>query len=697
MSNIPGSNTSNSDFISPHDPTVTATYGSKGSLLRYANEIGVSKLFIKQDEGITTNWALVGPGGSAPLGDPNTLAFFDGGGNLDSETKFSLEEVNAQFAFGNRLAGGLITAGGNSTLAFGIVNAGTLNSSGQGSIAFGTASVAGALVTSTGIGSFAMGSTLGLAASGFVAQIRAVNSGAVAMGRAAVQGPIGAGSAIMESLGQGSFTLGYVESGATMRSNGFGSFVMGASDGQGFAAPLMLADHNGCFALGIATNVNGGTTASLVQAGDSGVGNARACFVMGHAAGGGIVRAIGKSSFAFGGADTLSLGAATCTVEATGQSAFAFGRVTSPNSTINASGTSSYAGGNAATAGVINSAGIASFAFGRVADLGSNILSISSGSFAAGFADAAGDVLASGAGSVALGRSTGAAATIASGGLGSLASGFVDTGVMLITGSGSVVHGSVVTSSNITNVGNGSFAVGRLEATSLITLSGNGSLALGSLVAGSTLTVSGDGSLGGGRLEAASTMTVSGNGSLAWGISHTVSSDYSLTVGQTNINSSFACIIGGRFANGAGFTPASWVDTDPMFLLGNGTGVGTEANGFRVDKDARVTTTSSQVNAGNRVVSGGAVVASARTDNMLLADTSLAPVVVNLPAGEDGLEFIIKDGQFNAAANPITINASVGQVETNAGFAASDTIVTNGGMRWYRFFGSIWYLIARLD
>ena len=64
----------------------------------------------------------------------------------------------------------------------------------------------------------------------------------------------------------------------------------------------------------------------------------------------------------------------------------------------------------------------------------------------------------------------------------------------------------------------------------------------------------------------------SGQGAISFGDGDTGSGVNSVTFGLGNANSSYSAIVGGRYATLSGSSTGSWVSTDPVFVLGNGTG-----------------------------------------------------------------------------------------------------------------------------
>lgn len=130
--------------------------------------------------------------------------------------------------------------------------------------------------------------------------------------------------------------------------------------------------------------------------------------------------------------------------------------------------------------------------------------------------------------------------------------------------------------------GTGSLTIG---AGSTITASGIGAFAHGSSSSG-IITASGDGSYAGGFSGTPSFPLVSsGIASFAQGNGSTTSGDYSTSFGLGNNNSSYSSLAIGKFADSSG-TPGSWVNTDPVFVIGNGTNYGGSShNIFKIRKD----------------------------------------------------------------------------------------------------------------
>ncbi|MFC0603134.1 tail fiber domain-containing protein [Winogradskyella pulchriflava] len=81
--------------------------------------------------------------------------------------------------------------------------------------------------------------------------------------------------------------------------------------------------------------------------------------------------------------------------------------------------------------------------------------------------------------------------------------------------------------------------------------------------------------------------TASGNSSIAMGSSTTASGDYSTAMGQSTKSESYASTSIGHYNIGGG-NPTSWIETDPLFEIGNGT-FSSSANALTVLKNGNTT------------------------------------------------------------------------------------------------------------
>lgn len=251
---------------------------------------------------------------------------------------------------------------------------------------------------------------------------------------------------------------------------------------------------------------------------------------------------------------------------------------------------------------------------------GGTITASDRGAMARGSVDE-GSILASSSGSLAQGRAISLSGAIEATQIGAIASGYVeDSGQLLSQGSGSLALGFV----------NGlSSAINAQEA---------GAIAAGRSLTGFQLLAAGFGSL---ALGEASTGEAKADGTGSIILTNTrgdVGGDSSMGIGEGINNNAYASLALGRYNIPAG-TPNSWVATEHALVIGNGTGVGAEADAFKVDKDGRVTQTASVRNTAVRLATGNVTV-DARTDYTIIIDDATAGAkTIQLPPAEDGLEF----------------------------------------------------------
>jgi hypothetical protein len=415
------------------------------------------------------------------------------------------------------------------------------------------------------------------------------------------------------------------------------------------------------------------------------------------------IHSSGVGSFASGnasaGGQILSVGLATF---ATG---FVYGYDTTNHlpSRLMSAGNGSFANGfilcsTDAFHGDILSVGIGSIASGMVEN-NANITSIGTGALAGGTAQGDGvnpltapsQIQALGAGSIAYGTANLGAQILASA-IGSVAMGFAGNGLGQLTsyGTGAFAMGAVGTSASnnstlLSAVGIGSFAFGSVDGNNSQMLANNyGSFALGTVLSGFLITSSGISSFAGGHTLIGS-VTAAGRCSFAYGDDLNNTADLATTFGLGNHVDSYGSLVVGRYASSFGFTAAAWVATDPLIIAGNGTGFGTEANAYRLDKDGKITETAA-IKVPVRAIAGNAV-ASARTDRkFILNDGSAGAYTLTLPAGEEGLYY----GFGSAAANtshwtltPVGIDTVDGSI-TTIGVGG----VANGG---FIFHAGVWY------
>ncbi|MEO5646636.1 MAG: tail fiber domain-containing protein [Candidatus Paceibacterota bacterium] len=92
-----------------------------------------------------------------------------------------------------------------------------------------------------------------------------------------------------------------------------------------------------------------------------------------------------------------------------------------------------------------------------------------------------------------------------------------------------------------------------------------------------------------------------GNYSTAFGRDTTASGQNSAAFGFNTTAASLASVAIGRYNVGGG-SATTWTGTDPLFEIGNGTGVGTEANAFTILKNGKTTMSTTNIPTGNFVV-----------------------------------------------------------------------------------------------
>ncbi len=610
-------------------------------------------------------------GGSAVVGDPNTLAYFDNAGNIaDNLTATFDGSINAMTlgitsggavvqatgvgsrAFGRSSTSGSIVASGRGAIAQGNVVTGTINAGATGAIASGNVAGGAGAITANSLGAIAVGevndgtilsggvgSIANGQADGAASQIAAQSIAAKAFGHAT------AGGTITASGGEASMAFGSATITAAIVSDHVGSIARGSATDAGSSisaqgdaseaagdvdsAGVILADDIGAKALGYSSGA--GSTISADN---------RGAIAQGSATGGGKIQATAIGAKASGNSSSTSNGNV-----ASGIGSLAQGNSVGTSDII-ASGTGSIASGNATSnGGQIVATSNGSVATGAINNDQSNIFSNSVGSYASGFCSQSGTIASQGLGSIAFGQANGPGSQVLADNSGSIAVGFADAGAVLHSG------------------GIGSFAQGNAVA--------------------ANITASGDGSFAGGSSVTVGAIIASGIASMARGSKVTVSGDYASALGVGHNNSSYASLNIGRYSLPTAFTPGAWVATEPVLVVGNGTGVGTEADAYRLDKDGRQTTTAAHIDKIRVIV--GTDTLSARTDFKAICNAGAGAFNLNLPAGVEGLNFVI--GAAAANVGVFTIVANGGDVlDTNIQtiFNASEPVpITFTGGTWY--------------
>ncbi len=152
---------------------------------------------------------------------------------------------------------------------------------------------------------------------------------------------------------------------------------------------------------------------------------------------------------------------------------------------------------------------------------------------------------------------------------------------------GATGFASIAMGSNTTASGDNSLAIGSSAAAS-----GLASSALGynTTASGTTSTAMGFSARASGETSTAmgNTTKASGANSTAMGYDTKASGDYSTAIGRITIASSYGSLAIGRYNLGGG-NATSWVPTDRLFEIGNGTGTNNKSNAFTVFKNGNAT------------------------------------------------------------------------------------------------------------
>ena len=597
------------------------------------------------------NEITINAGGGTPTGLPNTVGFFNAVGNLSSNASFAYDELTGGLISGAASLGGSFAATAQGSFASGQAsNSGFISAQGLGSKAFGLADGPASTIETQQDGSIAAGQSTA------AATIRATQPGCMAMGWAS------GGSAVIDAVEFASFARG-IAANALIQARSQGSMASGYAAGAGTLRAGNTVDPANSLGAHAFGYVNGGGS---IESGDLG------SMIFGTALSGGLIQVGGFSlgsnqgSFAHGFAfDSGQIVVQDALIGVSGASAggqaFTSGVVAARNS-------ASFVYGNADDSATLQTRGLASVAFGYATGTGSVLETLGTGSFACGFADAGSTLRAGGEASHAIGYSTNGA-VISATGIGSSAGGYGGNASSSITASGNASTARGFSSgANIEALAAGAFAHGRASASGGLTASGLGSFAIGNSTTGP--------------------VQASGTSSFAHGDDVVVAADYGFATGIGHANDSYLSMMLGRFAS-TGYNAGAWIATDPLFIAGNGTSSVARADAFRIDKDGKMTTTAAQRHTACRSVSADTTL-SARTDRSLFVDTAtaVANVTVTFPAGEDGLEFFVKDSGGNAAVNNV-IFAATG-LDT---IEASANITNNRGTRHFQFFGGVWYIM----
>lgn len=405
-------------------------------------------------------------------------------------------------------------------------NSGDLASTQAGSFTNSTQSVA---LTTTSLGTSSGAGSIVAGDQGAASTLSATAAGAMARGSVANGGSIA-------SSAKGAIAQGRAEvASASISVSAAGAIAQGFVDGSGGGTIEALA-------AGIASGrINAGGTVSSGSPGGiaSGRVNSGGTIITDPNTHGNV--AIG---FVSNGGDILS--------GASGSGAFARGRA--DLGIIEATAGGAHASGILVddASNRITASGSASFAHASVSGTGSVAHATGEASTVVGVATNGGELAASATGAIAIGYASG-------------------VGVQLQA------------------IGQGAMALGATDSSSNITADGKGSLAHGYATgSGKSISTEGDGAYAGGYTNSGA-VDAAGDGSFAHGDNITVSGDFAATFGVGNTNPSYGSLVIGRYADVTGI-PGAWQSTDDLFVVGIGTGTGSEANGFRILKDGRTFT-----------------------------------------------------------------------------------------------------------
>jgi hypothetical protein len=690
------------DMADSIDPRVTPVNAPKGTLYRYIPRVGAAEALQKQDNGSSTNWTVVG-GGGTPTGPANSLAFFDGTGTLigdgvkavfDPLTSYMSVVARADFASGVTVAGpaafvhayldnaasidasgsgcfvsgffnqGSVNASTNGAVVFGATAAGSLVSAGTATFVSGFAQGSGAMISATGFGAAAFG-WADIAAAGALPEISAQGPGSMAHGKTRVDGAIIASSNGSHAGGYAAGNLGFK---AYVRAVGVASFAHGWA---GSNSAIIEASERGSQAFGYA-NAND----AILRA--TGVASS----VRGNVGISSVIEASGLASVASGNA--INSGSILTDVLATASHASGF----ADGGIISTMAEGAFVHGYVTGAGLLKAAATGAIAFGSVS--GGGIQSVSDGAFAYGY-NLGGGITASGSGAFAGGHNEG--------------------GSIISAGTGSFTRGySLGVDASLYNTASGSFVGGFADgsaALSVLECSGNGSFVHG-YVNGGILRVIGEGSAIFGYSGNSFTIQITGNACYAFGKANSgdtsVNGENTFVLGDNlTVDGIFNLISGRGLKSQAGYVTifgkynvepvaAGWDSVAPLFILGNGANDGNRSNAYQVDKDGRQTTTASQVDKSIKIVDSATdpnYTVNARTDHTLILDVTASNMSVTFPPAEDGLEFEFKKKDNTSTGNTVTFVPDGADIINPGDLATMSNFSTDFAK--YKCYQGVWY------
>jgi hypothetical protein len=121
--------------------------------------------------------------------------------------------------------------------------------------------------------------------------------------------------------------------------------------------------------------------------------------------------------------------------------------------------------------------------------------------------------------------------------------------------------------------------------------------------------------------------TASGSYGMAFGYKSSVTGDYATTLGPNVTAASYASVVIGRYNQPTGATAASWIATEPLFVIGNGTSSTATSNavvvlkngntGFGVNAPAEKLEVNGTVKATGIIKAGGGVLVPQQGDILM--------------------------------------------------------------------------------
>lgn len=383
---------------------------------------------------------------------------------------------------------------------------------------------------------------------------------------------------------------------------------------------LSYVDTNCSFAFGFTAAggvVTGGAPASMSLGKADGAGSiiqmggaaSTGCLAIGYALNGGVIT-------------SGALNTSGC---------FSHGFADGIGSYLKTQGHGSYAQGYALTAGFIQATSEASQATG-IAQAGGSLRASASASFVHGSSSIGG--IESSADSATVFGKTVTGATINNGGIAAF------------------LHAYSSAFNSVINAADGMFVSAMATSGNISVFGGNS----GALFAYTTnvfnINVTSDGTFA--HLVAEiGTCDVRGFGAFVSGDNNFTDGKYVKALGIGIKNQNYNCLIIGQYNVIPVVNHNTYVNVEPAFVIGIGSGDGSRLDGFRVDKDGRQITYASEVHSAIKsyIVDPGLLDARLDRTAIVLTDTIGHAAALQLPQGEDGLEFFIKNAGINYVIN----------------------------------------------